>query len=129
MQSSDRLTLPAACRLPGEASTHLTSAQRGRMVHPLNQLFAVLFVEKKCSSMLPTFWAPALVGCVPSRWKSLQAQVRPSRRGIRPSAQVYGPHPIHGRKRGWCAILLAIVHLTEKPLSYAYGSGLIFETA
>ena len=51
---------------------------------------------KESSNIVPTFCCPDCVGCVPSLWKSECGQMRPSERGIRPSAHRYGPHDSHG---------------------------------
>src|SRR5262249_37406383 len=61
-----------------------------------NQGTVVESVVKKSISSFVTCSRPGSVGCVPSVLKSSHGQVRPSLRGVSPSAQRYGPHASHG---------------------------------
>ena len=54
----------------------------------VNQREATGSLLKNDRSMAATFCRPVVAGCVPSVWKSAHAQVSPSERGTRPSAQI-----------------------------------------
>src|SRR5215468_3260772 len=98
-------TLPvmlAAKRTRSGATPSVTSALAVTVGRPVsgffrNQGIAVGSVLKKARSWWATFGTPPVEdGWVKSLCKSLHSQVKPSPRGVVPSAHKYGPQESHG---------------------------------
>src|SRR5919198_2195373 len=106
-----------------------TRPERSLSQWATNQFFAVGSVVKNFQSSTATFCWPLTDGCVPSVGRtSLHVHTRPSLRPLSPFVHKYGPQPSHG------PLIFPLArwrtsHLTAKPLSYAYGSGLRFVVA
>src|SRR5205085_164215 len=62
----------------------------------VNQFAAVGSARRKSSSSVAPLRAPLSESVSPSALKSSRSHVRPSERGVVPSAQRYGPQAIHG---------------------------------
>src|SRR5262249_5061514 len=63
--------------------------------------FVVASARKNAARLSATLSRPLVEGCVPSLLlKSEHAHVRPSERGVSPSAHRYGPHDSHGASTG-----------------------------